>query len=211
MDEDFLDDVGHDDDEVGYDDIVGALEDLDPRAAEAFEVGNRKRRRRILGAVFGGPAAAIGAAIARRRQKKAQSRMAKNRFAASPGRALSTPRGIVPASQRRVPLGLGSANVAAGATAILSAVVQRPLQPGRLVLSSDTLAAFLVNDIKVGSMSQLAGTSGLAAETFSDVAQDVGVMFTPAGSGITVSVSVTNTGAQAAVISGTLLGLSSEV
>lgn len=202
----FEDEIGFDD-EVGYDDVVGALEDLDPAAAQAFEVGNRARRRRILGAVFGGPAGAIAAAAARRRQRNQARRAA----AANPRQALSTPRGIVPATDRQVPLGLGIANVAASGTAILSAVVQRPMQPRRLVLSSSGLASFIVNDIKIGSMSQLAGVDQLPAELFSDVAVGTGVLFTPAGSGITVSVVVTNTSNGALAISGAMLGASSEV
>lgn len=87
--------------------------------------------------------------------------------------------------------------------------MQRPFQARRALLSGSGLANVVVNDIKIGSLSQLAGTEAIPAETFADVAQDVGIQFDPAGPGVTISVFLSNTGNAPEAVSGGLIGISS--
>jgi hypothetical protein len=220
-DDDIFDETGYDD-EVGADEVGELLMELNPMAAQAWEeagyaeVGSRKkRRRRILGAVFGGPAGAIAAVRRRRRDRNAAQRAQRARqfaadaYADAPRSPVTLPNTLIPGAGRRILFGLGSVSVPAAGSAILEAVVQRPFQARRALLSGSGLANVVVNDIKIGSLSQLAGTEAIPAETFADVAQDVGIQFDPAGPGVTISVFLSNTGNAPEAVSGGLIGISS--
>lgn len=204
--------------EVGADEIAEVLADIDPVAADewddagADEVGaRRKRRRRILGAIFGGPAGAIAAVKARRRDRRQGASMAGALNAAIESAPQRDPRSgwdrVKPGAGRKLLLGLGAVTIGINATAILDAVAQRDIQPTRLLVSSSGLADVIVTDAKVGSISQLAGIEGVPAEAFSDVAQDVGIQFDVIPGGITFSLFLTNNGAAPAAVSAMLFGV----
>ena len=206
--------------EVGADEIADVLADIDPVAADewddagADEVGRRKkRRRRILGAIFGGPAGAIAAVRARRRDKQrggmAGRQAALNR--AIEDAPMRRPRSgydrVEPGAGRKLLLGLGSVSLATNASGILDAVAQRDIQPTRLLISSSGLADITVSDAKVGSISQLAGIEAVPAEAFSDVAQDVGIQFDLIPGGITFSLFIVNGGSGTVTVSAMLFGV----
>lgn len=213
------DEMGSD---VGADEISEVLADIDPVAADewddagADEVGaRRKRRRRILGAIFGGPAGAIAAVKARRRDRR-QGRQGAASMAGALNAAIEQaprrqPRSgwdrVEPGAGRKLLLGLGSISLASNQAGILDAVAQRDIQPTRLLVSSSGLADVIVTDAKVGSISQLAGIEAVPGEAFSDVAQDVGIQFDVIPGGITFSLFLVNNGPNPAAVSAMLFGV----
>ena len=153
-----------------------------------FKRGGRKRRRRILGALFGGPAAWIGMA-AKRRRRRNQARRALQ----GPRVPESRPRSITAGEDRVQPFGFGTVTVAAGDTVQRVQRVQKAFQPTRLILSSpDPLSNFQIEDIKIGTSSQLAGLGGVPASAFDALAEDASIVFAPAQTGIDISVEIRN-------------------
>lgn len=110
---------------------------------------------------------------------------------------------VMPLGNVAVP-GLGSAQ--------LVARVQREIQGNRITLIAiDTLSglsteAILIDDIKVGTVSQLAGNTSLPLSTFSQVATGIMMEMTPAPAGIDVTVYLTNLSPNIVSVSGAIVG-----
>ncbi|MCP5118414.1 MAG: hypothetical protein GY953_46980 [bacterium] len=154
-----------------------------------FKRSNRKRRRRILGAILGGPLGMLGAGIAKRRSKRRKQR----RELAGPRQPESHRRSITAGTDRRQPFGFGTQTIAAGNTGTLTQRVQKAFQPERLILSSpDPLSNIEVTDIKIGTISQLAGVGAVGAALFDALAEDAYILFKPAPTGVDVTIEVTN-------------------
>lgn len=82
-------------------------------------------------------------------------------------------------------LGLFSANI----------IVQPQMafKTKRVYIPSDIAGSFLVNDMKVGNISQLPSTNAIPARVFSEVSVDSGVEFDTAQVSMQVSMSITST------------------
>lgn len=110
---------------------------------------------------------------------------------------------VMPLGQVAVP-GLGSAQ--------LVARVQREIQGNRLsLIAIDTVSglstdAILIDDIKVGTVSQLAGNTSLPLSTFSQVATGIMMEMTPAPAGIDITVYMTNLSPNIVAVSGAVVG-----
>lgn len=91
-------------------------------------------------------------------------------------------------------LGFGAAvGVLTLATQVFSDAVQRGFQPEWLVLVVED-AGFIVTSIKTGDVEHIVGSKGVVAEMFDKSALlSPPVDFEPAGTGVTVSVTVVNT------------------
>lgn len=219
------DDVGYA--EIGYADEVGAICDATGWAPE--EVGrlfkSKKKRRRFLGSLFGGPAGALGALIKRRKDKKKKKRMSSNSLARSlqaanlsrqvalmaPKAPRTLPSSIMPGYGRSVPLGLGQSAILASGVATLTAVAQRPMQPHRVVVGAGNPGLIQITDIKIGVKSQLAGIEGIPAGAFLGTAEEIGVEFDPVQTGVTVSIEFVNLDAvNPDVVQASLFGKTSE-
>lgn len=108
---------------------------------------------------------------------------------------------LQPSNQSIQVFGLGTLSVGAGGTGTLSAVVQKGIQPKRLVITTTAATGELtVTDVKVGTRSQLAGVSAAPAEMFGATTTDPAVLFDAAGSGITISVDVASSAAGAVTV-----------
>ena len=116
---------------------------------------------------------------------------------------------LVAGGDRVVPLGLGSVSVPAGGTATLDTIVQRPIQPQRLVIQ-DPSGEVLVSQILVGVKNQIAGVGEIPASTFASTAQDTDILFDPATPGTQVSIVLTNPGQAAATVSAAMLGTAAD-
>jgi hypothetical protein len=108
--------------------------------------------------------------------------------------------------QRKRAMGLGrETGVAAGASTTLSAKCEKALQPDKLVISSSSLADWLVTDLKVGVASQFSSTDSMPAEAFRVDATGF-IECDPVRVGQDVYLSLTNTSAGALAVSAVLLG-----
>jgi len=110
---------------------------------------------------------------------------------------------VMPLGNVIVP-GLGSAQ--------LVARVQREIQGNRVSLVAiDTVSglsteAILIDDLKVGTVSQLAGNTSLPLSTFSQVATGIMMEMTPAPAGIDITVYLTNLSPNPVAVSGAVVG-----
>ena len=134
-----------------------------------------------IGALFGGRLRRL---LSRRRSRGATRRTA----AATAGRR------IVAGRQRVQVFGLGSVAVAIGpGTAfVLDAVVQKPTQFDRMIVGATDLGATVIDNLRIGTRSQLAGVEGLPAAMFQADAAGAGIAFDPCSTGVTVTVNGTN-------------------
>lgn len=116
---------------------------------------------------------------------------------------------LIPSSERRLSLPLGSATaVAAAASTVLTINVQKPFQAERLILSSADLPGWVVTDVKIGTRSQFASSGDCPAEAFAANAVFAGFAMDPASPGILVEVFLRNDNTAASAISGMLYGQS---
>lgn len=100
---------------------------------------------------------------------------------------------LLQSSQRVQHFGLGAGNAAtSGAILTLSQVAQKPMQPIGFVVASDDIDSIVVDDLKIGTVSQLAGVGSLPARLFNSDGTQNGATFTPAGPGVTISLLVHN-------------------
>ena len=105
--------------------------------------------------------------------------------------------GVQSPEGRGQPLGLGATAFTAtsGNALQLTGLPQKPFQAQRLILDSTrtgTTATGLVtvSAISVGTDNQLAGQAALALSAFASIAVDANILFTPAGAGISIGVSL---------------------
>lgn len=105
--------------------------------------------------------------------------------------------GVSNPTGRGQPLGLGSTAFTAtsGNALQLTGLPQKPFQAQRLILDSTRTGAtatglVTVSAISVGTDNQLAGQASLSISAFSSIAVDANILFTPAGAGISIGVSL---------------------
>lgn len=188
---------------IGYDEIVGALDELD--ALDRQGTGATL----AIGDEIEALMHAAGAAAARRSapQSKLQQvadamRMARN---VDP-RAVS----VVdrPATRRReYPLGFESTvDVASGGSSVVTANPQISFRGERLVVPSDISLFFVLDDILVGKNSQLVSSGPVPASAFSEVAVGVRLNLDTANIGNLISLRVRNIGPDPLTFRATLIG-----
>jgi hypothetical protein len=129
---------------------------------------------------------AMGAAPMQRR--RGTSRPIGKQFAVA-----QTSRGVW--REQYVPLNLTTGptgTIAAGATVIVSTVLQKKFRPNRLILDSGVAGGYVVNDVRVGVLPQVGALGSLPGRMFSELAVGVGLHGDTGDPGISLSVSVTN-------------------
>lgn len=96
---------------------------------------------------------------------------------------------------KRAPLGFGTFSLAAGASAVLTARVQRPFQADRLLVTASQLGV-VITSIRIGDEEQLLGGS-VPAELYgsSAMADSKADDFSPSPGGIDFTITITNTAA----------------
>lgn len=82
--------------------------------------------------------------------------------------------------------------IAAGATVIVSTTLQKVFRPNRFILDSGVAGGYVINDIRVGVLPQLAATGSLPGRMFTEFAVGIGLHGDTGWPGIQLSVSVTN-------------------
>jgi hypothetical protein len=113
-----------------------------------------------------------------------------------PGRKIATvdnSRGVW--REHYVPLNLAggpTATIAAGATQIVSTTLQKRYRANRFILDSGVAGGYVINDIRVGVLPQLAATGSLPGRMFTETAVGIGLHADTGAPGIQLSVSVTN-------------------
>lgn len=198
-------------------DIIGALDDL---YDEGFEVGlprtaTRRARRAARGQARQNRADRI---LARGGVNTSQLANAAAR-SENLGQPVTLGTDLIASGQRRQVFGLGSATVTSvSPTGLLSQTAQRPMQPLAVVVNclylpatgQPTEGSYLVNinDIKMGTASQLAGVGAVPASYFRpDTVQSL-LTLSAIGPGVDVSMLVTGNGIPAGdsvVISASML------
>lgn len=169
----------------------------------------------IMGDVIGLPRTALRKARrANRRQGRREDRFGTSDPVALRQQALSNQNASAPvtwgndliaSSQRIESFGLGSATLStAGTSGTLMAITQKPMQPVALVVQAtfidtnatpvnlgyDPIVLVEINDIKMGTASQLAGVSGVPGSFYKADAIQSGQVYSPVGAGVTVSLIV---------------------
>lgn len=196
---DDYDDMGYDDDDdMGYDDMVGdevdellaelSGEDDDDLGYDDMVGARRRRRRRRVPSWL------------RRRIRKARSRGRRRRRP----RMSQTLRKIRPSQARRYPLGLGTTNLAANATAVITVNPQLPFKLMRLSTPSTNV---VVDNIQIGTVSQFVAAGGIPAEVFAPNAIGVDLKGDTAVPGVQIQITVTDISAAANTFTGAFFGL----
>jgi hypothetical protein len=107
--------------------------------------------------------------------------------------------------EQSVPLNLAAGptgTVTAGATVIVSTTLQKMFRPNRFILDSGVAGGYVINDIRVGVLPQLAATGSMPGRMFTEFAVGIGLHGDTGYPGIQLSVSVTNiTGAALTFVS----------
>lgn len=148
---------------------------------------------------------------ARRGKRRRAARKAKR--AVKRGGSAAKPKTVgnklLAGTQRQRIMGFGSATIAAGTMGQLDAVVQKPIQIQRLIVSASAVG-LVITDIRVGVASQFTSVEGVPAETFGAEAVGVGLEFDPAPTGITVSITFNNPTANPIDVSASAIGVSAD-
>lgn len=105
---------------------------------------------------------------------------------------------------QRLALGIGTTSIAATSSAIVTVTPQVPFKLERFISQAQSLA---VNDIKVGTVSQLVGAGSIPIEIFARDAIGVGLKGDTAVPGVDIALNVSNATAGAIVLNGAYLGL----
>lgn len=183
------------DDIAGDDDELGELVNIEGYGDELG--ASRAVRRRRLAAIFGGP---IGMAYAIRQRRKAKR--AARRAAAARQRPVASGNTLFTSQGRTEPVGFGVIALAAATTVVTTIRAQKTGQPVRLVMTgfgAGTLGAISVNDLKFGTVSQLAGVNSFGAAAFQPDGQDgMCIRFDPIYVGLDLTISLTNNDASLA-------------
>lgn len=112
-----------------------------------------------------------------------------------------------PTKGREYVMGLDSvANVAAGATAIITTRPQVVFRPDRLVVPASIAPSFLINDLRVGKNSQFVSATAVPAETFTQGAFGVRLKMDTAQISQDIILSVTNISAGALRFLASMIG-----
>jgi len=146
----------------------------------------------------------IGRKRPKRRRSRSRSRKALLRRIMARRAGAVVNKGL--SSRRLYPLGFTRTAVAAAASSIVPASPQNLFRPQRLVIPSDIAFSFGLQDIKVGSQSQLVQSVEIPAAMFSEVAVGTQMMFDTAQVGNQVSVDVINNSGASVNFTGALLG-----
>jgi len=176
---------------VGYDEIIGALDEMDSATGNWMSVGDNLAIgddiEQLLHAAGAEAAAAGPSKIQRLAQKLRLAREIDPRAVTVMDR---------PATRRReYPLGFESAaEVALNGTALVRATPQISFRGERLVVPSDISLFFSIDDIIVGKNSQLVSDGPIPASTFSEVAVGVRLNLDTANIGNTITMRVRNVG-----------------
>lgn len=98
-----------------------------------------------------------------------------------------------PTAVRELFLGFDSVTVVTKSTSRnVTTQAQQPFRPDRLVVAAAIAGFFLINDIKIGSKSQLLSGDAIPAEAFSNLSVGVVAKMDTITPGITVMLSVSN-------------------
>ena len=134
--------------EVGAEEVWDAMAELaDETAGE--EVGRlfrrrrnlspkQKRRRRLAGAIFGGPIGMMAAGIKRAKENRALRRQAAKQPGGNVGAPISQARSLISSDRRIEPIGLGTFDLTPGGAAVVDLVtrLQVPVQYTRLIVDA---------------------------------------------------------------------------
>ncbi|MGH3054967.1 MAG: hypothetical protein ACRDL7_08330 [Gaiellaceae bacterium] len=120
--------------------------------------------------------------------------------------SLVTPRAA--AESNLQPLGFESLNVANGAQVQVNSQPQTLFKPQRLVVPATIAPSFVLNDIKVGNVSQLPSASPIPCESFVQGGFGVGLSRKTVNPAINLTLIVTNISGAAADFRATFFGVS---
>lgn len=188
-----------DDDEMGYEDLVGDdlvgddVDDLLEALEGEFDDDEIGARR----------------AYSRSRYRRSPSR-SRYRSRSRSRYSRSRPRrrfGLVRQRQtqaRRYPLGLGSTALAANATAVITVNPQLPFKLMRLSTPSTNVT---VDNIQIGTVSQFVAAGGIPSEVFAPNAIAVDLKGDTAVPGVQIQITVTDTSGAANTFTGAFFGL----
>lgn len=146
----------------------------------------------------------VGAARRVGKMQAAASKIAAARKAMSSRTLTANP----PTEVRQYPLGFdsGAAGVAAATNVLITSRPQQIFRPERLILSSASAPAFLVNDILVGNRSQLVAAGALPGDAFRPDAFGVRLKMDVARVSQDITLSVTNLTAATQRFNAALIG-----
>ena len=182
---------------MAYQDIIGAEEllgtELSFGRADLISGDDD-----LLALLAGADAAPQNNAMARKRHML-------NQLAMRGGAAAVVTRG--PSKARIYTQGFGPTVIAGGATVNIIVQPQVTFKGKRLVIPSDFAGVILINDLKIGNVSQLPSSNPLPGRMFTEFAVDVGQDFDTAQISQQVSLSVTNTGGAPVTFTAGLKGL----
>jgi len=108
---------------------------------------------------------------------------------------------------RKYMQGFGPVTIAAGATANIIVQPQVTFKGKRLFIPSDFAGAILVNDLKVGNVSQFPSSNGVPGRVFTEFAVGADQDFDTAQISQQISLSVTNTSGAPIVFTASLNGI----
>lgn len=108
---------------------------------------------------------------------------------------------------RKYTQGFGPTVIAAGATVNIIVQPQVTFKGKRLVIPSDFAGAILLNDLKIGNISQLPSSNPIPGRMFTETAVDVEQDFDTAQISQQISLSVTNTSGASVNFSAGLSGI----
>lgn len=151
----------------------------------------------------------VGARRGKRRRVARKAKRAAKRGGSTTAKPKTVGNKLMAGTQRQRIMGFGSATIAAGTMGQLDAVVQKPIQIQRLIVSASAVG-LVITDIRVGVASQFTSVEGVPAETFGAEAVGVGLEFDPAPTGITVSITFNNPTANPIDVSASAIGVSAD-
>lgn len=105
---------------------------------------------------------------------------------------------------RQYPLGLGTTNIAPGATAVITANPQLPFKLTRLSTPS---VGLVIDNVQVGVVSQFVAAGAIPTEVFGPTATGIRLKGDTAVPGVAIQVTVTNPTIAAVDFGGALFGL----
>lgn len=113
-----------------------------------------------------------------------------------------------PSKSRRQTQGFGPVSIPAGQTVLITVQPQTVFKGKRLTIPSDFAGVILVNDIKIGNVSQLTSSNPIPGRMFTEFAVDTDQDFDTAQISQQISLNITNTSNNAVTFTAGLVGLS---